>query len=106
MLLSAEEYATVRSKAGLIPLSSWFRNLALCEATGDLVPIKNRRTVVESNKEPAAPFGDPLPPGTEIKSVIEAVMPEAKPRKKLKQCSHGVNAGHHCWRCGGIAAAY
>ena len=45
MILNDEQYAHVRSNAGLVPLSTWFRNLALTYAdslqTNQYIEIKD-----------------------------------------------------------------
>ena len=105
VLLSEEEYTQVRSNAGLVPLSRWFKSLALGvkESRAKTNPIPD----VQSQPAIRADVGrKPLPASTV--AALREQIPELKtanelPAKRARTCAHGTAQGYACWQCGGKA---
>ncbi len=84
VILTDEEYVEAKRRAGLIPLSRWFRSLM--NATDRMAPAKPK-SVVSSG---------------EAQNVYKEVR-QAVHRAARKACIHGVEKGYHCWQCKGLA---
>jgi hypothetical protein len=103
VLLSDEEYTQVRSMAGLVPLSAWFRGLALNvgQVRTENRPVTERN---EGKQIREAAVDRKSRPADEKGSIAPSRLggnppPETKPRK----CYHGVTEGFECYVCGGLA---
>jgi hypothetical protein len=119
VLMSEEEYAQVRRNANHVPLSTWFRNLALGERKpreeanriSDVPRNAAIRADVGRESVPAGPTAKPAIPEARSRSVaarLKAQIPELKTANELpaprgKVCAHGTAQGYACWQCGGKA---
>lgn len=91
VLLNEAEYAEVKRKAGLVPLSAWFRNLA---NLGGEVRVENSadKPAERTNTGGANP----------VRGSSRKVDSGAE-RKSGRTCKHGTPKGDNCWQCGGLA---
>lgn len=122
VLLSEEEYAQVRISANKVPLSRYFKNLALGvkQANGET----NRIPDMQSNSAIRAPIGRDTVPARIVAALDEQTseVPTAsktrgkraidrlpvlgeklKPSASVKTCAHGIAKGFNCWQCKGLA---
>ena len=117
VLLTAQEYEQVCTKAGLVPLSRWFRSLALNGAEPPMAvntslqgdsKSESAEKVAESTRSALPGLGSDAP---ELHSDAVVEIPPAPIESKLvtkrvgkgKTCEHGTKTGFRCWQCGGIA---
>jgi hypothetical protein len=78
VILTGEELAEVKRRAGLVPLSAWFRSLALSGGNLEVPKVNNlARDMPDAPSRPA-------------------------PQRELT-CPHGKARDYHCGLCGGKA---
>lgn len=90
VIVTPEEYERIKSKAGRVPLSTWFRDLALQG------PPSARYHLAEREESPSKqPFIPSIEGNDEVQPHWE--------RPKQKTCTHGKGKGWNCGLCGGLA---
>ena len=89
VILNDDEYAEVRRRANLVPLSAWFRNLAL----GD-------RSVLERGELSEGNHGKAVRRSKPVRLAERSVAAPGRPEHS--GCRHGKLAGELCVDCGGI----
>jgi hypothetical protein len=101
VLLTEEEYAQVRISAQNVPLSRWFKSLALnakeTNAEVDRIPDVPRNPAIRADRgreSTATSALDRLPVLGER---------QAPAKRATKTCVHGIAKGFNCWQCGGLA---
>lgn len=87
VLLSEEELAEVKNQAGNVPLSVWFRSLALPVALHSMEYHQS----------------DPMPEFKNLQRSSKPLARELPEVVKGKTCAHGTKRGWNCWMCGGVA---
>ncbi len=120
VILSEEEYTQAKRKAGLIPLSAWFRSRIWDEenpAPDGRMRSERARGREKRNNPSLGKVGVKDGRGEKnredgVREVKDVVSSERgvnkvggdKPIAKAgKTCAHGMGKGEHCWQCMGLA---
>lgn len=102
VLLSEHEYTQVRTSANGIPLSRWFRTLALAGKEAHASPLPD----VQSKPAIRADERRESMPSRSVIARLAVQIPGLKPASELpskRTCKHGKAKGFNCWQCGGLA---
>lgn len=83
VLLSEQEYTQVRSKAGLVPLSRWFKSLALGKE--EVAAIEGKQA--EDHRAEDMPKDEPIPMVQRGARAVKRVSASREP------CKHGAYPG-------------
>lgn len=105
VILTDAEYAEVKRRAGLVPLSRWFKELALGEFKDNTGVPRNKpvRVAGRGVAAPERPANVAAGPYDEEGALPVSLPVEPTQPIKRRECDHGIMAGYHCWRCGGKA---
>ena len=92
VILTDAEYKYVKQRAGLVPLSAWFRNMAI----GSALTVAQIREARDELRKVAMT-------DVEVVTTLTDAFEASVTNSKKPRCVHGALKGENCWQCGGLA---